>query len=129
MEDTIATTLSEAITWIATETMTAIEGIPTDQVDMPLEPPVGGDEMGPDSSEGSYFLARLFPSNTFFNTKWTDRQNTLIGFLIIIISSMVNALGLNVTKLDHLRQQSIPRRERKKDYMRVLWLAGMGMYM
>ena len=63
MEDSIASTLSEAITWIATETMTAIEGIPTDQVDMPLEPPIGGDEMGPDSSEGSYFLARLFPLN------------------------------------------------------------------
>jgi hypothetical protein len=61
MENTIATTLSEAISWIATETMTAIEGIPTDQVDMPLEPPIGGDEMGPDSSEGSYFLVRLFP--------------------------------------------------------------------
>ena len=60
MEDTIASTLSEAITWIASETMTAIEGMPTDQVDMPLEPPIGGDEMGPDSSEGSYFLARLF---------------------------------------------------------------------
>jgi hypothetical protein len=53
MEDTIATTLSEAISWIATETMTAIEGIPTDQVDMPLEAPIGGDEMGPDRSEGS----------------------------------------------------------------------------
>jgi hypothetical protein len=63
MEDTIASTLSEAITWIATETMTAIEGMPTDQVDIPLEPPIGGDEMGPDSSEGSYFLARLFSLN------------------------------------------------------------------
>jgi len=63
MEDTIASTLSEAISWIATETMTAIEGIPTDQVDMPPETPIGGDEMGPDSSEGSYFLARLFPLN------------------------------------------------------------------
>ena len=49
MENTIASTLSEAITWIATETMTAIDSMPTDQVDMPLEPPIGGDEMGPDS--------------------------------------------------------------------------------
>jgi len=65
MEDTIASTLSEAITWIATETMTAIEGLPTDQVDMPLEPPIGGDEMGPDSSEGSYFLVCLL-AQTYF---------------------------------------------------------------
>jgi len=73
MEDTIASTLSEAISWIATETMTAIEGIPTDQVDMPLEPPIGGDEMGPDSSEGSYFLARLlFLIRPSIDT-WTDR--------------------------------------------------------
>lgn len=68
MEDTIATTISEAISWVATETMTAIEGLPTDQVDMPLEPPIGGDEMGPDSSEGSYFLVRP----TSYNQRWND---------------------------------------------------------
>jgi len=58
MEDSIATTLSEAVSWIASETMSAIDSLPTDQVDLPLEPPIGGDEMGPDSSEGSYFLVR-----------------------------------------------------------------------
>jgi hypothetical protein len=42
---------------------------------------------------------------------------------------MVNAFGLNLTKMDHMRQQSIPKRERKQDYLRILWLAGMGMYM
>lgn len=61
MEDTIATTISETISWIASETMTAIEGLPTDQGDMPLEPPITGDEMGPDSSEGSYFLVCRYP--------------------------------------------------------------------
>jgi hypothetical protein len=57
MEDTIATTLSEALSWVASATETIIDAMPTDGVDMPLEPPpLGGDEMGPDSSEGSYFL-------------------------------------------------------------------------
>lgn len=72
MEDTIASTLSEAITWIATQTMTAIDSMPTDQVDMPLEPPIGGDEMGPDNSEGSYFLVYLL-AQTYFKAREADR--------------------------------------------------------
>lgn len=42
---------------------------------------------------------------------------------------MLNALGLNLTKLDHQKQQAIPKRQRAKEYMRPLWLAGMGIYM
>jgi hypothetical protein len=75
MEDTIATTITEAISWIATETMTAIEGLPTDQVDMSLEPPIGGDEMGPDSSEGSYFLVCRIPNRIFRVCQLTDRTH------------------------------------------------------
>lgn len=41
---------------------------------------------------------------------------------------MLNAFGLNLTKLDHMRQQAIPKRERRKEYLRLLWLAGMGTY-
>ncbi|WVQ71665.1 hypothetical protein IAR50_001205 [Cryptococcus sp. DSM 104548] len=62
------------------------------------------------SDEGSYIL------------------NTFIGLLIVLVSSVFNALGLNLTKLDHIKQQHIPRRQRKKEYLRVLWLSGMGMY-
>ncbi|WWC89967.1 uncharacterized protein L201_004896 [Kwoniella dendrophila CBS 6074] len=62
------------------------------------------------SSEGSYVL------------------NTLIGLLIVLVASLFNALGLNLTKLDHVRQQGIPKRQRKKEWMRILWLSGMGMY-
>ncbi|OXH40509.1 hypothetical protein J008_01160 [Cryptococcus neoformans] len=54
--------------------------------------------------------------------------NTFIGLLIVLASSVFNALGLNMTKLDHVRQQSIPKRQRKKEYLRLLWLSGMGMY-
>ncbi|WVF72206.1 hypothetical protein IAT40_007018 [Kwoniella sp. CBS 6097] len=61
-------------------------------------------------SEGSYIL------------------NTFIGLLIVLLASVLNALGLNLTKLDHVRQQGIPKRQRKKEWMRMLWLSGMGMY-
>ncbi|ODO11605.1 hypothetical protein I350_00387 [Cryptococcus amylolentus CBS 6273] len=54
--------------------------------------------------------------------------NTFIGLLIVLVSSVFNALGLNLTKLDHIKQKGIPRRQRKKEYLRVLWLSGMGMY-
>jgi hypothetical protein len=56
-------------------------------------------------------------------------QNTIIGLVIVLIASVLNALGLNLTKLDHTRQQIIPKRERRKEYLRILWLAGMGTYM
>lgn len=59
----------------------------------------------------------------------TPSQNTIIGLIIVLAASLLNAFGLNLTKLDHVRQQAIPKRERKKEYLRVLWLAGMGMYM
>ena len=62
MDDTATTTISEVVSWIASATASAIDALPTEgNGDMPLEPPmppVGGDEMGPDSSEGSYFLVR-----------------------------------------------------------------------
>ncbi|RSH94093.1 hypothetical protein EHS25_006747 [Saitozyma podzolica] len=67
-------------------------------------------DSGDVSSEGSYVL------------------NTIIGLIIVVAASLLNAFGLNLTKLDHVRQQAIPKRERKKEYLRVLWLAGMGMY-
>ncbi|WVN85327.1 uncharacterized protein L203_100472 [Cryptococcus depauperatus CBS 7841] len=54
--------------------------------------------------------------------------NTLVGLLIVLTASVFNALGLNLTKLDHVQQQAIPKRQRKKEYMRLLWLSGMGMY-
>ncbi|KAK4689769.1 magnesium transporter, partial [Tremellales sp. Uapishka_1] len=54
--------------------------------------------------------------------------NTFIGLILVLIASLLNAFGLNLTKLDHLRSQSIPKRERKKVYMRGMWLAGMGIY-
>lgn len=55
-------------------------------------------------------------------------QNTIIGLLIVLGASVLNAFGLNLTKLDHLQNSAIPRAQRKKEYLRPLWLGGMGIY-
>ncbi|TFK25670.1 hypothetical protein FA15DRAFT_638875 [Coprinopsis marcescibilis] len=52
----------------------------------------------------------------------------MIGFLIILLASIMNAAGLNLTKLDHVRMSSIPKAERRKDWQRPLWLLGMLLY-
>lgn len=57
-----------------------------------------------------------------------DTQNTIIGLLIVLGASVLNAFGLNLTKLDHLQNSAIPKAQRKKEYLRPLWLGGMGIY-
>lgn len=52
----IASTLSDALTWAATTTATALDEWPTDQGDHPVIGSPLGDEIGPDDGEGSYFL-------------------------------------------------------------------------
>ncbi|CAE7131187.1 unnamed protein product [Rhizoctonia solani] len=53
----------------------------------------------------------------------------IIGLCIVTIASVLNAGGLNLTKLDHVRQNALPKASRqKKDYMRPLWLIGMVLY-
>jgi hypothetical protein len=58
-----------------------------------------------------------------------DLQNAIIGLLIVLGASVFNALGLNLTKLDHQQQQGIPKASRRREYLRPLWLGGMGIYM
>ncbi|KAI0035873.1 hypothetical protein K488DRAFT_37109, partial [Vararia minispora EC-137] len=52
----------------------------------------------------------------------------IIGLAIVTLASVLNAAGLNLTKLDHVRTSSIPKTARKKDWMRPLWLLGMLLY-
>ncbi|KAH7913135.1 hypothetical protein BJ138DRAFT_1146655 [Hygrophoropsis aurantiaca] len=52
----------------------------------------------------------------------------IIGLAIIILASILNAAGLNLTKLDHVRTSSIPKAARRKDWLRPLWLLGMILY-
>jgi hypothetical protein len=53
----------------------------------------------------------------------------IIGLCIILLASILNAAGLNLTKLDHVRSSVVPKSDRKKDWMRPLWLLGMFLYM
>lgn len=55
--------------------------------------------------------------------------NFILGLLIVLASSILNAFGLNLTKLDHTRNTSLPKAQRKPDWMRPLWLVGMLSYM
>lgn len=52
----------------------------------------------------------------------------IIGFGIILLASVLNAAGLNLTKLDHVRTSSIPKAARRQDWLRPLWLLGMVLY-
>jgi hypothetical protein len=53
----------------------------------------------------------------------------IIGLAIILLASVLNAAGLNLTKLDHVRTSTIPKHARKRDWMRPLWLLGIVLYM
>jgi len=72
----------------------------------------------------------------------------IIGLAIILLASILNAAGLNLTKLDHVscpstifdsvitskgcfkvRASTVPKAVRKKDWLRPLWLLGMLLYM
>ncbi|PBK91582.1 hypothetical protein ARMGADRAFT_209678 [Armillaria gallica] len=52
----------------------------------------------------------------------------IIGLAIVLLASVLNAAGLNLTKLDHVRTQAIPKASRRKDWLRPLWLLGMLLY-
>ncbi|KXN85382.1 hypothetical protein AN958_11482 [Leucoagaricus sp. SymC.cos] len=52
----------------------------------------------------------------------------IIGLAIILLASILNAAGLNLTKLDHVRTNAIPKAARRKDWLRPLWLLGMLLY-
>ncbi|KAH9994928.1 hypothetical protein BJV74DRAFT_341485 [Russula compacta] len=52
----------------------------------------------------------------------------IIGLSIIILASVLNAAGLNLTKLDHVRTKAIPKSARKRAWLRPLWLLGMLLY-
>ncbi|KAJ7251512.1 hypothetical protein B0H12DRAFT_1051930 [Mycena haematopus] len=52
----------------------------------------------------------------------------IIGLSIILLASILNAAGLNLTKLDHVRTSVVPKASRRKDWARPLWLLGMLLY-
>ncbi|KDQ21464.1 hypothetical protein BOTBODRAFT_168725 [Botryobasidium botryosum FD-172 SS1] len=52
----------------------------------------------------------------------------IIGLAIITMASILNAGGLNLTKLDHVRTMSLAKHSRKKEWQRPLWVIGMLLY-
>ncbi|KAG8864503.1 hypothetical protein FRB96_005006 [Tulasnella sp. 330] len=52
----------------------------------------------------------------------------IIGLAIILASSILNAGGLNLTKLDHIRTSALPKSARRSDFLRPLWVLGMVLY-
>ncbi|KAI5478684.1 DUF805 domain membrane protein [Pseudohyphozyma bogoriensis] len=52
----------------------------------------------------------------------------VIGLLVTLGASIVNALGLNITKLDFTRQEVLPTSSRRPDWMRPLWWLGLILY-
>jgi magnesium transporter len=52
----------------------------------------------------------------------------IIGFAIILGASIMNAGGLNLVKMDMVRSMALPRAQRKRDFLRPLWLIGMVLY-
>ncbi|KAI0051182.1 hypothetical protein FA95DRAFT_1554753 [Auriscalpium vulgare] len=52
----------------------------------------------------------------------------IIGLAIVTLASVLNAAGLNLTKLDHVHTMAIPKSARRKDWLRPLWLLGMLLY-
>lgn len=52
----------------------------------------------------------------------------VIGLLITLGASLINALGLNITKLDFNRQEALPPASRRPDWQRPFWLLGLILY-
>ncbi|CCA66332.1 hypothetical protein PIIN_00018 [Serendipita indica DSM 11827] len=52
----------------------------------------------------------------------------IIGTAIILVASIMNAGGLNLVKMDMIRTMELPRHQRRKDFLRPLWLIGMVLY-
>lgn len=53
----------------------------------------------------------------------------VIGLGIVLLASVLNAGGLNLTKLDHVRCADIPPAARRSEWLRPLWVLGMLLYM
>ena len=68
-------------------------------------------------------------ANAVHGTPLNPTVAFLIGLSIVILASILNAAGLNLTKLDHVRTAAIPKAARRRDWLRPLWLLGMLLYM
>ncbi|CAJ0841648.1 15643_t:CDS:2 [Entrophospora sp. SA101] len=54
--------------------------------------------------------------------------NFLIGFLVSVMASIMNAAGLNLLKLDHVRNTNKPSEHQRNECGRPLWHLGLYLY-
>lgn len=52
----------------------------------------------------------------------------LIGLGITLLASLLNALGINIQKLDHVRHLSVPSSQRRPEFLRPVWVVGLLIY-
>ncbi|KAF9299182.1 hypothetical protein BGZ74_009016 [Mortierella antarctica] len=62
---------------------------------------------------------------TVTNSTWLD---FVIGFVVSLIGSVMNAAGVNLLKLDHVRNSSHPLERQRKDCGRPMWHLGLYLY-
>ncbi|KAG0233584.1 hypothetical protein BGW42_007333 [Actinomortierella wolfii] len=58
----------------------------------------------------------------------TSGLDFLIGFMVSLLSSIMNAAGLNLLKLDHVRNSARPIELQRNECARPLWHIGLGLY-
>ncbi|KAL8276135.1 hypothetical protein RQP46_011466 [Phenoliferia psychrophenolica] len=63
-----------------------------------------------------------------FNYKTYSAIDFVIGLFITLGASIINAAGLNITKLDFTRQEALPSASRTADWKRGLWWLGLTLY-
>jgi hypothetical protein len=54
--------------------------------------------------------------------------NFLIGFLVSVAASIMNAAGLNLLKLDHVKNSNRPSSSQRNECGRPLWHIGLYLY-
>ncbi|KAG0043467.1 hypothetical protein BGZ83_011359 [Gryganskiella cystojenkinii] len=56
---------------------------------------------------------------------WLD---IIIGVVVSVVSSIMNAAGLNLLKLDHVRNRALVMERQRQDCSRPMWLLGLTLY-
>jgi len=57
---------------------------------------------------------------------WID---IFIGTVVSVVSSILNAAGLNLLKLDHVRNRALVMERQRQDCSRPRWLVGLALYL
>lgn len=54
--------------------------------------------------------------------------NTVIGIIVSLSASALDAIGLNLMRKDHVANMQLPESQRRPDFKRKLWLLGLIFY-